>query len=345
MKKSTIYLVITLTLLFLSLTSILAPNVSAQKENIKVLNYSYHIDYQNNLLIVYGEIQNVGSSTVMSVLLGGSVYSADGTDQADAAGQAYVIYIVPQQKVPFEIQFNAPKSSADGTWSSISVSRIDFRVSQATATNDYPYSDVKITSQSSSIDTTLTNKGTYWVTGTLKNNGTRTAQNIYVVATFYNSSGITVSGGWSTQKVASLAPSGTAFFTVGAFDINMSQINPEQKITSYSLLVRPGAPTSNSGNPPDPSAYGLIADSSSSQSDFQTNPTSTGSIGGNTEGPSYEWLVYAAIIIIIVAAVVITIKTFPKRKSVENKKTKPKSATGASPKAPSKKPLSKVRAI
>jgi hypothetical protein len=344
MKKSTIYLVIALTLLSLSLTSILASNVSAQEENIKVLNYSYNIDYQNNLLIVYGEIQNVGSSTVMSVLLGGSVYSADGTDQADAGGQAYVIYIVPQQKVPFEIQFNAPKSSADGTWSSISVSRIDFRVSQATATNEYPYSDVKITSQSSSIDTTLTNKGTYWVTGTLKNMGTQTAQNIYVVATFYNASGITVSAGWSTQKVASLSPSGTSTFEVGAFDINMSQVLPQQKITSYSLIVRPGSPLPN-GTAPAASEYGLIADSSNSQSGSQTNPTSSGSIGSNTAAPSYEWLIYAAIIIIIVGAVLITIKTFPKRKSAENKKTKPKSATGASPKAPSKKPQGKVRAI
>jgi hypothetical protein len=335
MKKSIIYLVVALTLLSLSLT--LVPNVLAQQENIKVLNYSYQIDYSHNILIVYGEVQNVGSSTLMDVVLGGSVYSAGGTDQADSTGQPYAIYIVPQQKVPFEIDFNAPNSSPDGNWGSVSISKIEFTTTQATVTSSYPYPDVKITSQSSSIDTTSAAKGTYWISGNIQNTGSQAAQNIYVVATFYNSSGDTVSAGWSSM-IDTLNPKATTSFEVGAFDINMSEITPQQKISSYSLIVRPGDPTLT-GNAPDPSAYGIIADSSSSQSSSSSSPTPTGSsTGNNTAGSSNEWLIYAAIIIIIIAvAVVITIKTFPKRKSAESTKTK------NSPKVPSKKPQGKVQ--
>ncbi len=156
MKKNIIYLFIALTLVSLSL--ILMPHVSAQIEdtNLKVLNYSYHIDYSQGILVVVGEVQNTGSSTLSlnNVLVSGSVYTADGINHGDSSGHIYSTYLVPGQKMPFEILFNAPKSSPDGTWLSIAISRIDFKVNQATAVNNHPYPDVKITSQSSSIDTT-----------------------------------------------------------------------------------------------------------------------------------------------------------------------------------------------
>jgi hypothetical protein len=122
---------------------------------------------------------------------------------------------------------------------------------------------------------------------------------------------------------------------VGAFDINMSQITPEQKITGYSLIVRPGDPTLT-GTPPDASTYSIFGDSS--QSGSSSSPTTESSTNIDATNSSSQWLIYAAIIIIVVIAVVITIKTLPKRKSAENMKTKPKATTGASPKTPSKKP-------
>ena len=337
MKKSIIYLVVALTLMSLSLN--LVPNVSAQQENIKVLNYSYYIDYPDNLLIVYGEVQNIGSSTLMSVSIGGSVYSADGTDQAEAAGPAYTVYIVPQQKVPFEIDFNAPSNSPDGTWGSVSISKIEFTVIQANATSSYPYQDVKITSYSSSIDTTAAAKGTYWVSGNIQNTGSQTAQNIYIVATFYNSSGVTVSAGWSTE-IDTLAPSATSSFKVGAFDLNMSEATSAQQISSYALTVVTGDPILQ-GTPPAASEYST-GGSPSSSGNSQTgqsgssptptgqsagsSPTPTGqSTGSNTTNSSNRWLIYAAIIIIVVVAVVITIKTLPKRKLQETKKAVVKS--------------------
>ncbi len=73
MKKSIVCLLIAVTLLSLSLP--LVPNSLAQTENVQVLSYSYHIDAENNLLVVYGEVQNQGSSIVSNVVLSGSVYS------------------------------------------------------------------------------------------------------------------------------------------------------------------------------------------------------------------------------------------------------------------------------
>jgi hypothetical protein len=326
MKKNIIYLFIALTLVSLFLT--LMPHVSAQTEdtNIKVLNYSYHIEYSQGILVVVGEVQNTGSSTLWldKVLVSGSVYTADGINHGDSSGRIYAVYLVPQQKMPFEINFNAPKNSPDGTWLSLDISRIDFKITQAAAVSTYPYPDVKIISQSSTIDTTTLASGTYWVSGKVQNTGSQTAQSIFVVATFYNSSGSTVAFGYTDPlnlPSKSLTPSNTTSFKLGAFDLNMSTVTPQQKISSYSLMVRPGNPNLNGAAPP-PSAYGIVADSASSlQPDTSSNPTPTGSSTGNSTTPfSYEWLLYAAIIIIVIVAVVITIKTFPKRKSSETKK-------------------------
>ena len=77
----------------------------------------------NNLLIVYGEVQNQGSGIVSNVVLSGSVYSASGVDLQDGNGNAYAKFLVPQQKVPFEIDFNAPKTS-DGSWAQPSYQKL-----------------------------------------------------------------------------------------------------------------------------------------------------------------------------------------------------------------------------
>lgn len=340
MKKVTAYLLVALTLLSLTLT--FAPHALAQTNDtsdLKVLNYSYQADYTHDILIVYGEVQNTGTSTLNGTLLSGSVYNTDGTDIADSSGYPISIYIVPGQKVPFEIDFNAPTSSADGTWFTASISRIDIKTSTATKTDSYPYPDVKVTSKSQSIDKTANASGTYWVSGTIKNTGSQIAQHIFVVATFYNSSGSTVSAGWSTV-VTSLGPSESTSFQLGAFDINMSDVTAAQKITSYALTIRTAGPILQ-GNPPDASAYSPDASSipSSSPND-STNPTSNDqSSTGGSGGFNTQWLIYGAIIAIVIVAIAITVLRFPRRKT----ETKPKNKTAASTsKVPSKKPQGNV---
>lgn len=331
MKKRVIYLFIALTLLSISLLT-LPSKVSAQSDNITVLSYSYQIDPSSGTLIVYGELQNTGTSTLQNVMLSGSVYSSDGTDQSDSPGNAYSIYIVPGQKIPFEIDFpNGPNSG--GPWSLSSISRIDFTTDQANVTNSYPYPYVKIISQTSYIDTTTAAQGTYWVTGSLKNTGNQTAQEVYVIATFYNSSGSAVSAGWSTV-INIMAPLTSASFQVGAFDLNMSEATPSQQIASYALAVRPGTPILQ-GTPPDAAVYSTVAASSTQQSSSSSaTPSSTGLSSGNktSNSISNQSLIYVAIIILVIIAVVIAIVTFPKRKSAEYAKAKRKSTAQRSKK-------------
>jgi hypothetical protein len=328
-------------LILLSSFLILAPKVAAQTaSDIKVLNYSYHIDLSGSspLLVAVGEVKNEGSTAYQTNPIAGIVYAADGSIQAQSQGYVNTLYLVPGQKMPFEITFNSPKTSADGTWLSASIDHIDF-MPQATSTNTYPSTELKITSQSNSIDTTSTARGTYWVTGQVQNTGSQTAEKIFVIATFYNSSGITVAFGYSDSF--NLTASNTASFKLGAFDLNMSQATPQQKITSYSLVVIPKAPLLTGPPFPDPSAYGLVADSAASAT---TSPTSSSSDGtsANTKAFDYTWLIYAAIIIVIIAAVAITIIRLPKRPS-DTKKTKQKASS--SQKVSSKKPQGKVRSV
>ena len=106
----------------------------------------------------------------------------------------------------------------------------------------------------------------------------------------------------------------------------MSQITPQQKITSYSLVVLPKAPLLTGPPFPDPTAYGIIADSATSHSDSTPSkgPSSSDGTNTNTKAFDYTWLIYGAVIIVIIAAVAITIIRFPKRQS-DGKKTKQKS--------------------
>ena len=343
MKKMLVYVFIILSLLSLTLT--FAPKVAAQADSLKVLNYSYHIDYQNNILIVYGEVQNIGSTPLSKTLMGGSVLASDGTVLSSGQGQAYCQILVPGQKVPFEIDFNAPKSSADGTWFTASISKIEISGASATQTNQYPYPDLKITGDHSYIDTTVNASGTYWVTGTIQNTGNQIASNIWVVATFYNSSGATVSAGWAS-KINSLAPSAPpTTFLVGAFDINMSQVSANQKITSYALSIQPGAPVLQ-GIPPNASVYSSSTSSDNSQSGQSSTPTAISTSTDSGSGKSsfnIQWLIFGAIAVIVVVSVVIVIKTLPKRENAENTKTKHKTSTGPPSKLRSKTPQGKVR--
>jgi hypothetical protein len=337
MKKMLVSFVIALILL--SLSFILVQNAAAQAtDDIKVLNYSYHLDFSGGspLLVVVGEVRNEGSIAYQTDPIAGIVYAADGSIQAQSQGYVNTLFLVPGQKMPFEITFNSPKTSADGTWLTASIDHIDF-TPQATQTNTYPSTELKITSQTNSIDTTSTARGTYWVTGQVQNTGSQTGEKIFVIATFYNSSGITVAFGYSASF--NLTASNTASFKLGAFDLNMSQTTPQQKITSYSLVVIPKSPLLTGPPFPDPATYGIVADSAASAT-TTPNSSSSDSTSTNTKPFDYTWIIYAAIIIVIIAAVAITIIRLPKRPS-DTKKTKQKA--GSSQTVSSKKPQGKLR--
>ena len=309
MRKSIVYFFVLLTMLSLSLT--LVPGAFSQTENVKVLNYSWYID-SIGYLVVVGEVQNVGSSTVASVILTGTVYSSDGT-QVDSSRQAFVRNLIPQQKAPFYMEFFS-QSSADGTWTQ-DVSNVAITVYQAQATANYQYPDLKITSSSKTIT-----EGVYWVSGTIQNVGSQTAENITVVGTFYNAAGTTVAVGYTNRLApASLSPSGTATFKVGAFDLNQTVVPSDIKISSYSLLIQTEGPILTGTAPvitPYPSSItspsaSPIGSPSATQSP-DSNPTSSLAIES----------IYAIVIVIVILGIAGTILMLRKRKPQATKKAR-----------------------
>ena len=309
MRKSTIYLFVLLTVFSLSLT--LIPSGFSQPENVKILSYSWYIDSLGYLVVV-GEVQNVGSNTVASVILGGTVYSSDGT-QSDSSGQAWVLNLIPQQKAPFYIEFYS-SSSSDGTWLSLDISKVDLAVYQAEATANYQYPDLKITSSSA----TVTSDGVYWVSGIVQNTGSQTAKNITVVGAFYNASGVVAGVGYTDPLTpASLAASGSASFKVGAFDLNQTIVPSNLKISSYSLLVQTEGPILQGTAPlispsPSPITSPNPSGSPSATQSPDSNPTNSLTIES----------IYAIVIVIVILGIAGTILMLRKRKPQATKKAR-----------------------
>jgi hypothetical protein len=245
MKKSIVYFIVCLALVSLGLT--LVPKVASQPENITIMSYSWYTDLYGNFIVV-GEIQNVGPNTVVSVFLTGIVYTQDGVSQAYGYTTAFVNYLVPQQRAPFEMEF-LPQASVTGdlSWVSLGVDHVDFTVERAETTDKYQYPGLAIMDNSGNADS----EGVYWVTGHVQNSGTQAATNVRVVGTFYNSAGTVVAVGYTDSITGPLEPSTTASFKLGAFDQNQSKVASDQKIANYRLLVQAEAPIL-SGTPPSP---------------------------------------------------------------------------------------------
>jgi len=308
MRKHPVFLLVLTALLSLSI--ILIPSASSQPENIKVLSYSWYIDF-NGWFVVVGEVQNVGPNTISNVTLSGTVYTTDGTPQAYSGALVYVTYLVPQQKAPFYMEF-PPSSSATGdlSWLSLGVNHVDFAIDQAPATTSYQYSDLSITDKSGTVSV----DGVYWVTGTIRNTGNQTAKNIQVIATFYNSTGAAVAiGPMAAITPTSLAPSTTASFKVGAWDLNQTEVPSNLKISSYSLLIQVEEPIL-SGTPSSPS---------SSDNPTPTNSSSPTSPSDSTpSGSQTPDIIYPIIVVAVVLGIAGTALLLRKRKSEATRKRK-----------------------
>ncbi len=304
MRKSTVYSFVVLALL--SLGMVLVPPAFSQTQDIKVIKYSYYIDSLGYLDVV-GLVQNVGPNTVSSVLLTGSVISK-GVDQGDSETQAFVSYLAPNQEAPFYMEFPQPNTPNE-SWFSVDVTSINLKVASATPTSSYQYPDLKIASSFDYVDSTLATKGTYWVNGTIQNTGSQTAQNMTVVAAFFNSTGTVVAVGYTDFLLpVSLAPSKTVPFQIGAFDINQTGIDTAQKITSYQLLVQTlepilsGAPI-YTASPVSESSPSPGATASPSLSATAPPSTSSSPVAVKSNTSFNPEVIYAVVIVVILIAV------------------------------------------
>jgi hypothetical protein len=323
MRKSIIYTVVLLTLFSLCFT--LIPQVHSQTANVKVVTYSWYID-NAGLLDVVGEIQNVGTSIISSVILSGTAITTTGNQQTSNT-MAYVKDMLPNQKAPFYMTFFLQTDQT--TQSTPTIANVEVIVSQATDTTGYLYPDVKVTTQQNSIGTGTDDKGVYWVTGTVKNMGTQTATNVRVLGTFYDKEGNVIAVGGYTDAAlsASLSPSASANFKFGAYDTNQTLMPQNQQIASYALLVQVEgpilqgtAPQITLGPTPNPSPNGATSTTSSTPTATQSSDDQT-QINNppNTQTPS--WLYPAIIVIVILVAVGGIVLALKKRKPQQVKQT------------------------
>jgi uncharacterized membrane protein len=160
---------------------------------------------------------------------------------------------------------------------------------------------LKITSSSATIGTSGDYVGAYLVNFTIKNTGSQTAQNVWVVGTFYNSTGTVVGVGYTNYLTATLAPSKTVSSQIAAFDLNQNQVPLALKISKYSLLVQTQGPILQGTAP--------IA-SSSPGSSSSPPPTQH----ANNSNNSSTLLTYAIVIGVVIVAIAGTILALSKRK-------------------------------
>jgi hypothetical protein len=296
MKKTKTCLFITLLLLTVIFTSI--PLVQSETQDIKILSYNYYID-SAGYLDVAGEIKNIGAETIKYVYLKGTITASDGTIIGSGTARAWVSYLTPQQKAPFYMTFYYTSTSV--SWDLVSISKITIEVSSADAVSSHQYQDLEITSSEAKVSTSGDDLGTYWVSGVIKNIGTKTAQKLTVVATFYNSSGNAVAVGYTDYLTpTALSASSTIQFKVGAFDMNQSTVSSSQKITSYSLLVQSESPILEGEGP---TATSQPSDSSSSSSPTDTQD---GSSNNGFDSNLLYIIIIAGVVIAVVAALLVS---------------------------------------
>jgi|YelNatPaOPRAMG01_1025707.scaffolds.fasta_scaffold21217_2 preprotein translocase subunit SecG len=295
MKKTLAYLALLLTISSLALT--LAPTVHSQTDGAQVVNYSYHFNSQG-MLVVAGEIQNTGQNILQSVIVSGTATDAYG-DEMLSGDVVWASNILPGQKAPFFFQVRS-NLTQDGSWIG-GISSVNVKVIQAPTGTQYQYQGVTITDNKVSTGAS----GEYTVSGNLKNTGDQSASNVAVVGTFYDSSGLPISVGYSS-KITNMAPNGTNTFSLTALDSNQTLVGGRQ-ISSYALMVQMDGPLI-SGTPPAPTVV--------------TGPgsDSSGTTNNNNNNLSPIYIVAFAVAIAVVVAVLVLLT---RRKPVEIATSKP----------------------
>jgi hypothetical protein len=303
--KKTIAVVILAVLTLSAFSTLLSPSVRAQSSEVKVLSYSWYVAPSTTVIAVYpgdlvavGEIQNVGSSVIGSIAAMGYAFNSTSAAPLDSSEVSVFMYtLLPGQKAPFYIDF-IPENSITGDQSWVpSVTNVSIVISSVTNTNATQYSGLTSTvSSASNVD------GTYTVTGTVHNTGSETADNVFVDATFYNSSGSVVGMDFTGFLSTSLSPGTSVPFTATPTD-NPAELS-NGAITSYSLLVQSESATPPASPSPSPSTSTLPTSSPTVSPTASASVKSSGSSG----------LIYAAVGTAVIVIVAVTALAFQRKR-------------------------------
>jgi hypothetical protein len=317
MKKIPVCIILILTIYCLGLFFVpITQSQVSETQNIKIGSHSWYLDSLGNLVVV-GEVQNIGPDVIDQIILTGTASTMEGLSSTSYTS-VYVAQLLPQQKAPFDIDFQPPQGS--NGW--YNVGEINLKVAVANSTSSYQYPDLKITSSSASVGTTGDYNGAYLVKGSIQNTGTQAATNLTVVGTFFNSTGAVVGVGYTNYlEPRTLNPSESLNFQIAAFDLNQSNAPTRLKIASYSLLVQTRGPLLQ-GAAPLTTPYIGSGDGQTTE----PNQSQTGTISLTSS------IIYEAVIVVVIILIVVAAFLFLKRRS------KPKSNLSEKPAKPIYKP-------
>ena len=180
LKKTIVSLLIVI--LTCSIALPLMPTVTSQVSTVQVLDYTYYYD-SIGFLVVVGEIQNQGPNIIESIILTGTISDSNGL-QTNSYTTVWGHNLLPNQKAVFYMEFQ-PRTQDNEYLAD--VSNVNINVYKADPTSSYQYPDLAIISQQSYIGSNPGSQastdspgdgdlGVYWVTGTIQNTGTETAQ-------------------------------------------------------------------------------------------------------------------------------------------------------------------------
>jgi hypothetical protein len=109
------------------------------------------------------------------------------------------------------------------------------------------------------------------ITGTIQNTGTQTTGETWVIATFYNSTQGVVSMGISNLAAETLAPGGSAQFTVSPIEDTGGALS---QISNYSLIIQTAQPSGTPTPLSTPPASSITTPTPTLSASTSTQPTS-----------------------------------------------------------------------
>jgi hypothetical protein len=190
-------------------------------------DFSFHNQFsyvdETKVMHSLGEIRNDSDTAVRNVLIKTSFYDMEG-DLLDEFQRAPEIQVInPGESSPFEILYIDQK-----TVDNIS----NFTMSATGQTSEPKEKHLKIISSSSRLDIL----GVYYINAAARNEGQKTANNVMMIATLYDSSGRVIAIG----KALAEAGPGSSNMVVGSeapFGIAITQKLQTYNAAHYSLVI------------------------------------------------------------------------------------------------------------
>lgn len=173
-----------------------------------------------DILYVVGEVENTGDVATKYTKVSATFY--DGSSQliGTSTGYATLDLLLPGRTSPFVIMLTQEEGAMDVASYELSVS--------FTESDETKEQALEILSSSQSTDVF----DYLHVTGEIKNTGTTTADDVIVIATFYDSTGTVVGRDWEWTSPSDL-PAGET----GTFDVELIYDSQIAKVASYSLTA------------------------------------------------------------------------------------------------------------